>query len=109
MTNNNPWGALDAAAGEGNLRLNPTVKDRITTAFSPYEDSLETLISAALDDTTGYFGKAERNPLARHLQEAFNGRGTALTDYLEQQLSQTQDFVKTARDAATAFEAHEND
>lgn len=109
MTNDNPWGALDAAAGEGNLLLNPEVKGKIETAFTPYETSLETLINAALDDTTGYFGKAERNPLARHLQEAFNQRGTELTNYLEQQLSQTQDFVKTAHDAATAFEAAEND
>jgi hypothetical protein len=109
MTNNNPWGALDAAAGEGNLLLNPEVKRQIETAFTPYETSLETLINAALDDTTGYFGTPERNNLARHLQEAFNQRGTELTNYLEQQLSQTQDFVKTAQDAATAFEAAEND
>lgn len=109
MTNNNPWGALDAAAGEGKLLLNPEVRDQINTAFTPYEGSLERLINDALDDTNGYFGKAERNALARHLQEAFNQRGTALTNYLEQQLSQTQDFVKTARDAATAFETHDND
>jgi hypothetical protein len=109
MANNNPWGALDAAAGEGKLLLNPAVKQQIDQAFTPYESSLEALINAALDDTTGYFGTSERNPLARHLQEAFNNRGTALTNYLEQQLSQTQDFVKTAHDAAAAFEAAEND
>lgn len=105
---NNPWGALDAATTEGKLMLNPEVKTQIEGAFTPYEGALEALIDDALDDTTGYFGVAARNPLARHLQDAFNGRGTALTDYLEQQLSQTQDFVKTARDAATAFENHED-
>jgi hypothetical protein len=38
------------------------------------------------------------------LEQAFNSRGTTLTNYLQQQLSQTQDFVKTAQDAATALQ-----
>jgi hypothetical protein len=109
MTNNNPWGALDAATGEGKLLLDPAVRDQINTAFSPYQTSLQTLIGDALDDTTGYFGRADKNPLARLLQEAFNARGSALTTYLEEQLAQTQAFVKTAHDAAVAFQNAEND
>jgi len=45
------------------------------------------------------------NPLAVILQNAFKARGTELTNYLNAQLSQTQDFVKTARDAAAALQA----
>jgi hypothetical protein len=64
---------------------------------------LQTLINDRLDDTSGFFGTAS-NPLAVQLEQAFNSRGTTLTNYLQQQLSQTQDFVKTAQDAATALQ-----
>ena len=103
-----PWGALDAATAKGDLLLNPAVSQEVNQAFTPYEASLQALISAALDDTAGYFG-TDSNPLATILEEAFNGRGTTLTDYLKEQLSQTQHFVKTAQDAATAFQAADGD
>ncbi|HET6734012.1 hypothetical protein, partial [Mycobacterium sp.] len=108
MTNNNPWGALDAAAGKGELKLEPGVSEAVDQAFTPYEDSLETLIADTLDETTEYFGTPD-NPLAVLLEKAFNERGKLLTDYLKEQLSQTQDFVKTAQDAAAAFRAAEGD
>jgi hypothetical protein len=99
-----PWSALDSATGSKNLYLNPDVIPAVNNAFEPYGVSLQTLINDRLDDTTGYFGTAS-NPLAVQLEQAFNSRGTTLTNYLQQQLSQTQDFVKTAQDAATALQA----
>jgi len=100
-----PWGELDAAAGKGDLLLDPAVSQEVNQAFTPYESSLQTLINDALDDTTEYFGTSGKNPLALHLENAFNARGKLLTDYLEKQLSQSQDLVKTARDAAVAMQA----
>jgi predicted ribosome quality control (RQC) complex YloA/Tae2 family protein len=105
--NNNPWGALDAATGQNQLYLDPGASQAVNNAFPPYESALQTLINNALDDTTGYFGTSEGNPLARILEEAFNQRGKALTDYLKEQLAQTEAFLKTARDAATALQANE--
>jgi hypothetical protein len=104
---NNPWPALDVATGEKKLRLNPDLMPAINNAAGPYQQSLNTLVADALDDTTGYFGTPERNDLARILQEAFNARGRMLTDYLKEQRSQTELFVKTAQDAARAFELNE--
>ncbi|WP_234796781.1 hypothetical protein, partial [Mycolicibacterium porcinum] len=40
------------------------------------------------------------NPLAVLVQKVFDDRGKELTDYLKEQLTQAQGFVKTARDAA---------
>lgn len=106
MANNNPWNDLDAATGAQELYLDPEVITTIDGRFKPYADSLQELIDAALDDTTEYFGTPD-NPLAVVLEEAFNARGKTLTEYLKEQLSQTQDFVKTAHDAADAFQAAE--
>jgi hypothetical protein len=101
-----PWSSLDAATGAKKLYLDPAVIPEVNRAFTPYEASLQRLIDDELDETTGYFGTRE-NPLAALLEKAFNARGKVLTDYLKEQLSQTQDFVKTARDAAAAMQAHE--
>src|SRR5690349_11558782 len=95
----NPWGALDKATGNKNLYLDHQVIPAIETAMNDYETSLQTLIDDALDDTTG-FGNV--NDLALIVQKAFNARGAELTTYLKEQLSQTQAFEKTARDAANA-------
>lgn len=100
----NPWGGLDAATTNGELLLNPAVSQQVNQAFTPYETSLRTLVNDALDDTAGYFG-TDSNPLATILEEAFNGRGKALTAYVQDQLSQARALVKTAQDAATAFQA----
>lgn len=99
-----PWGALDAATGANKLYLDPAALPAINQAFDPYQSSLQTLINDRLDDTKGYFGTAS-NPLALLLESAFNARGIALTNYLKAQLSQTQDFVKTAQDAVAAAQA----
>ena len=101
-----PWSSLDADTAADKLYLDPAVIPEVNQAFAPYETSLQTLIDDELDETTGYFGTPE-NPLANILQQAFNARGKMLTDYLKEQLSQTQDFVKTARDAAAAQQAAE--
>jgi hypothetical protein len=103
----NPWSALDAATGQKKLFLTDDAASSVKEASKPYEASLQTLISDALDDTTGYFGTSEgkKNPLAALLEEAFNARGKELTEYLKAQLSQTQAFVQTAQDAAAAFHA----
>jgi hypothetical protein len=101
-----PWSGLDAATGQKKLYLDPAVIPEVNQAFTPYEASLQQLIDDELDETTGYFGTDE-NPLAKLLEKAFNARGQVLTDYLKEQLSQAQDFVKTARDAAAAMQAHE--
>lgn len=102
-----PWSSLDAATGDKKLYLDPEVLPDVNRAFSPYEASLQRLIDDELDETTGYFGTRE-NPLAALLEKAFNARGKLLTDYLKEQLSQTQDFVKTARDAVEAMKNHED-
>jgi hypothetical protein len=102
-----PWSSLDAATGDKKLYLDPAVMPEVDKAFAPYEASLQRLIDDELDETTGYFGTDE-NPLAKLLEKAFNARGAQLTQYLKEQLSQTQDFVKTARDAVEAMKAHEN-
>jgi hypothetical protein len=100
----NPWGGLDAATTNGELLLNPAVSQQVNQAFTPYESALRTLVTDALDDTAGYFG-TDSNPLASILEEAFNGRGRALTTYVQDQLSQARNLVKTAQDAAAAFQA----
>lgn len=96
-----PWGPLDAATGDKKLYLDPAAIPKIEQTIDPYETAMQTLINDSLDDTTGYFGTAD-NPLAVKVEAAFNARGRQLTEYLKAQLSQTQDFVKTARDAAQA-------
>ena len=99
-----PWGGLDAATTKGELLLNPAVSQQVNQAFTPYESALQTLVTDALDDTAGYFG-TDSNPLATILEEAFNGRGKALTTYVQDQLTQARSLVQTAQDAATAFQA----
>jgi hypothetical protein len=103
----NPWTALDAATGQKKLYLEPSVRDDVVAAFNDYEKVLNALITDRVDDTTGYFG-TDSNPLAKLLEKAFNARGTELVSYLNAQLSQTGDFVKTAKDAATAQANREN-
>ncbi|MDV3124019.1 hypothetical protein M1247_03770 [Mycobacterium sp. 21AC1] len=100
--NGNPWAGLDADTGNGKLYLDESAISGVNTAWADYEKSLETLINDSLDETTGYFGTST-NPLAGMLEKAFNARGKDLTDYLKEQLSQSQAFVKTAQDAATAL------
>jgi hypothetical protein len=101
----NPWDALDKATGDKNLYLNPQALPAVNKTFQDYESSLQTLIDDALDDTSGYGS----NELAGIVQTAFNARGTALTNYLKEQLSQTQDLEKTARDATTAIQHADGD
>jgi len=105
----NPWSSLDAATGEKKLFLDEHATTQVVNSFGPYRDSLQRLITDALDDTTGYFGtsKGDKNPLAKLLEDAFNARGKMLTEYLKAQLSQAQDFVKTAQDAHAALKANE--
>jgi hypothetical protein len=102
----NPWSSLDAATGQKKLYLEDSARNDLNTASGDYEKALNKLINDRVDDTTGYFG-TDSNPLAKLLQDAFNARGTELVDYLNAQMSQTQDFVKTANDAATALLAAE--
>lgn|SRR5690349_2046549 len=105
----NPWSSLDAATGQKKLFLDDAASSQVVTAFTPYQGILQQLINDALDDTTGYFGTSQggKNPLAKLLEDAFNARGKMLTEYVKAQLSQAQDFVKTAQDANAAFKAHE--
>ncbi|WP_101949768.1 hypothetical protein [Mycobacterium sp. 3519A] len=100
----NPWGALDKATGEKQLYLDKNAFPAVKSTFEDYETSLQTLINDALDDTSGY----GTNDLAVIVQKAFNSRGSALTAYLKEQLSQTQDLKKTAEDATNAIQ-HEGD
>lgn len=100
-----PWSSLDAATGDKKLYLEPDLATKVDQAFTPYEASLQTLINDALDETTG-FGSTD-NPLAKLMSDAFNARGAALTTYLKAQLSETRGLVKTARDAAAAFQAND--
>lgn len=104
----NPWGALDNAAANKDLFLDPKVISTINTVYEPYEESLETLIKNSLDETTDYFGTAA-NPLAQLVQKLFDARGKELTDYATEQLSQSKAFIKTARDAAEAMRSSQND
>lgn len=107
-----PWPGLDAATTDGKLylHLEPGVVTELeTSAFDPYEAKLQAIIDNALDDTTGYFGKNPNNDLAKAMETAFNAKGKALTDYVREQLAQTQDFIKTAHDAADALKKHEAD
>lgn len=107
-----PWGGLNAGAADGKLylHLEPTVVDQLERdAFNPYEAKLQAIIHDALNDTTGYFGKNANNDLARAMENAFNAKGKALTDYVTEQLAQTQDFMQTARNAANALKAHDDD
>lgn len=103
-----PWSALDAATGKKNLYLTEDANTKIKSAFTPYEAALQALIDAGMDDTTGYFGSCPKNTLAPVLQTAFNSRGKTVTDYVNKQLSETEAFVKTANDAASALKNHEN-
>lgn len=103
-----PWGGLDADTVNDKLYLDPTVISEVNRVFEPYEESLETLIGDSLDETTGYFGTGA-NDLAVLVQKIFDARGKELTDYLKEQLSQAQAFVKTARDAAEAMRTSQND
>jgi hypothetical protein len=103
----NPWTALDAATADKKLYLDPTVSADVAKAFNGYQQTLNTLITDRVDNTSGYFG-TDGNPLAKLLEKAFNARGTELVDYLNAQLSQAGDFVKTAKDAATAQANREN-
>jgi len=103
-----PWSALDAATGKKGLYLNDDARKKINTAFTPYHDALQALITDAMDDTTGYFGANPKNTLAPILEQAFNSRGKTVTDYLNKQLTETEAFVKTANDAANALQNHEN-
>jgi hypothetical protein len=106
-----PWSALDGAThpqtGKPTLYLEPSVIPALNQASDSYCQSLQTLIDDRLDDTTGYFG-TKANPLALLLEKAFNSRGTVATNYCQQQLSQTQDLVKTACDAAAATQAEDS-
>jgi hypothetical protein len=104
----NPWSDLDAAVEAKNLFLDPTVLSALEQARTPYEASLQTLINDRLDAISGCFGTITANPLARALEDAFNSRGTALTNYLIQQLSQTKDFIKTCHEAATPQQSADN-
>jgi hypothetical protein len=103
----NPWTAPDAATGQKKLYLEPSVRDDVVSAVNDYDKVLSQLIVDRVDNTKGYFG-TDGNPLAKLLETAFNARGTELVTYLNAQMSQTQDFVKTARDAATAQANREN-
>lgn len=107
-----PFNGLDAATADGKLylHLEPSVVDELErNAFDPYEQKLDAIVRNALDDTTGYFGANSKNDLAKAMENAFNAKGKALTDYVREQLAQTRQFVKTARDAANALKAHEAD
>ncbi|MEV0672981.1 hypothetical protein [Mycobacterium sp. NPDC050441] len=104
----NPWGGLDAATTKKQLYLDPKVISTINTVYEPYEETLETLIRNSLDETTDYFGTSA-NPLAVLVQKLFDARGKELTDYATEQLSQSQAFIKTARDAAEAMRSNQND
>jgi hypothetical protein len=108
MAKNNPWSSLYAATADKDLLLEPDVKDAVNRAFDPYQSILQRLINDSLDETTGCFGTSE-NDLAVRLVKAFDKRGRELTDYVKEQLSQTQGFVKTANDAAAALQAKDND
>jgi hypothetical protein len=105
-----PWSALDADAhpqtGQPTLFLDPSLSLKLNNAYTPYQQSLQTLIDDRLDNTSQYFG-TPANPLASLLEQAFNSRGSTLTTYLTQQLSQADDFVKTAQDAAAATTAYD--
>jgi hypothetical protein len=98
------WNDLDGAVGAKTLFLCPSTIPALEQARVPYEASLQALINDRLDDTGACFGTLA-NPLARFLEDAFNARGTALTNYLIQQLSQTKDFIKTCHDAAAPQQA----
>src|SRR5262245_61838952 len=105
----NPCSDLDAATGNKKLYLKSDAGQAVVQASQPYEASLQTLIDDALDDTTGYFGTTGgKNTLAPILEKAFNARGKTLTDYLKEQLSQTQALVQTARDAVAAMQAQQS-
>ncbi|SEH82317.1 hypothetical protein SAMN04489835_4557 [Mycolicibacterium rutilum] len=104
----NPWSGLDAATQEKNLYLDPSVIPELNRVFEPYKASLQRLIDDGLDETATYFG-TEKNSLAVILGKAFDARGKELTTYLNEQLSQSKDFVKTAQDAADALKAAEGD
>lgn len=107
MTNPNPWAGLDADTANGKLYLDEGAISGVKTAWADYENCLEGLINDSLDETTGYFGTSD-NPLATMLEKAFNARGKDLTDYLKEQLSQSQAFVETAQDAATALKNNDD-
>lgn len=102
-----PWAELAAAPGKGQLFLDQTVKTDVENAFGPYNDKLTELKRDALDDTNGYFG-TDDNPLASHLEAAFNGRGKVLTDYLKEQQAQALNLVTAAQEAAKAQHAADN-
>ncbi|WKG03107.1 hypothetical protein [Mycolicibacterium sp. HK-90] len=103
-----PWAGLNADTANKKLYLDPSVISTINRVFEPYEESLQTLQRHALDETTGFFG-TPANPLAVLVEKLFDARGKQLTEYVTEQLSQSQAFVETARDAAEAMRSNQND
>jgi hypothetical protein len=99
----NPWSALTAAPGAKQLYLDPEVLPGIEAAYRSYEESLLTLLGDRLDTIGECFGTKD-NPAATLLQDAFNSRGTEVTNYCKAQLSQAKDFSNTAHDAAAAIQ-----
>lgn len=104
----NPWAGLHADTGNKKLYLDPAVISTINRVFEPYEESLQTLQRQALNETAGYFG-TPANPLAGHVEKLFDGRGTQLTEYVTDQLTQSTAFIETARAAADAMRSNQND
>jgi hypothetical protein len=107
----NPWSDLIVAAqpqtGKPTLYLEPGVKDKIRAASETYVNSLQKLKADTPNDTTTCFG-TPKNPIAKCLEQAFNSRGTALTNYLTQQVQQVNDCVETVSAAPTAIQATDN-
>jgi hypothetical protein len=98
-----PWSGLDAATQTKDLYLKPSaVSKKFNKAFTQYQESLQALINYRLDDIGRCCGTAA-NPVAGCVEGAFNSVGTTATNYCQQQLSQIQDFFKTATDAKNAL------
>lgn len=104
-----PWVGLNADTANKKLYLDPSVISKVNQVYTPYDNALQALINASLDETTGYFGKLSQNTLAPLLQKLFDDRGKLLTDYLKEQQTQAHAFVKTAREAAEAMRTSQND
>ncbi|OHT81184.1 hypothetical protein [Mycobacteroides saopaulense] len=97
----NPWSSLDADTASKKLYLDPEVMPKINGAIDAYKGGLQSVINASVSDTTGF---GNDNPFATALKKAFDTRGATLTNYVKQQLTNTEDFVQTANDAVTAFQ-----